>query len=64
MPIYEWLCKACNKSCEQMQTSFEPAAPLCECGAYMVLQIAPSVVVFSGKGWAKKDRKDKKNGRR
>jgi predicted nucleic acid-binding Zn ribbon protein len=47
-----------------MQTSFEPAAPLCECGAYMVLQIAPSVVVFSGKGWAKKDRKDKKNGRR
>jgi predicted nucleic acid-binding Zn ribbon protein len=47
-----------------MQSSFEPAAPLCECGAHMVLQIVPSVVVFSGKGWAKKDRKDKKNGRR
>jgi len=64
MPIYDWLCKACSKSCERMQSNFNPIAPLCECGALMILQIAPSVVVFNGKGWAKKDRKDKSNGRR
>jgi len=48
---------------ERMQSGFQPVAPHCECGPYMILQIAPSLVVFSGKGWAKKDRKDKKNGR-
>jgi putative FmdB family regulatory protein len=64
MPIYEWRCNACSKSFEQMQSSFNPVAPLCECGALMILQIAASVVMFNGKGWAKKDRKDKKNGRR
>jgi len=47
-----------------MQSNFNPIAPLCECGALMTLQIATSVVVFNGKGWAKKDRKDKSNGRR
>jgi putative FmdB family regulatory protein len=64
MPIYEFKCPSCGRIEERMQSGFQPVAPHCECGPYMVLQIAPSVVVFSGKGWAKKDRKDKNNGRR
>jgi putative FmdB family regulatory protein len=59
MPVYEFRCEFCGAVVEQIQSKFEPIAPICKCGKTMILQISSSAVVFNGNGWAKKDRRGK-----
>lgn len=56
MPLYEFKCPRCGKQETRLQVSFEPVAPRCECGPWMILTLSPASVHFKGKGFAKRDR--------
>jgi putative FmdB family regulatory protein len=56
MPLYEFKCPRCEKVETRLQVSFEPVAPRCECGPWMILQLIATTVHFKGDGFAKRDR--------
>lgn len=62
MPTYDFTCDTCKKT-EEHHFPIDGVAPMmpCECGGRMTKQFVPANVVYKGKGWAKKDRKGKKD---
>ena len=60
MPLYEWKCPRCERHEERLQVGFQPVAPRCECGPFMVLVLNSPAIVWNGSGSAKKDRRQDK----
>ena len=59
MPIYDYLCTACDHRADILHGLNDPAPNFCpSCGAEgtMRKQFAAPAVHFKGSGWAKKDR--------
>ena len=59
MPIYEYLCTACQHRADILHGINDPGPQFCpSCGAEgtMRKQFAPPTIHFKGSGWAKKDR--------
>jgi putative FmdB family regulatory protein len=64
MPTYDYRCNECGIFVAVTHSIFGSVVLSClQCKAEMALQIASAPVVYKGKGWAKKDRKNggKKN---
>ena len=53
MPIYEYLCAACNSATEIIQKASDPAPESCaQCGqGPMVKQVSLSAFALKGNGW-------------
>jgi putative FmdB family regulatory protein len=59
MPIYEYICTACDHRADILQGINDPGPNFCpSCGreATMRKLFAPPTIHFKGSGWAKKDR--------
>ncbi|HEY4190655.1 MAG TPA: zinc ribbon domain-containing protein [Candidatus Limnocylindrales bacterium] len=59
MPIYEYLCTACQHRADILLGINDPGPQFCpSCGreGTMRKQFAPPTIHFKGSGWAKKDR--------
>jgi putative FmdB family regulatory protein len=59
MPIYDYLCSACDHRADILHGIHDPGPQFCpSCGAdgTMRKQFAVPTVHFKGSGWAKKDR--------
>jgi putative FmdB family regulatory protein len=59
MPIYDYLCSACDHRLEVIHGVHDDGPRYCSaCGAEGTMRkaIVPSAIVFKGSGWAKKDR--------
>lgn len=59
MPIYDYLCTACDHRADILHGLHDPAPQFCpSCGAdgTMRKQFAAPTIHFKGSGWAKKDR--------
>ena len=59
MPIYEYLCTACDHRADILHGINDPGPKFCpSCGREGTLrkQFAPPTIHFKGSGWAKKDR--------
>jgi putative FmdB family regulatory protein len=59
MPIYDYLCTACDHRADILQGLNDPGPNFCpSCGAEgtMRKQFAAPAIHFKGSGWAKKDR--------
>ena len=60
MPVYEYRCGECGAREEHTHSINNSYTPRCEkCGRWMQLLYTPAAIVFTGKGWAKKDRAKK-----
>ncbi len=62
MPIYEYKCDACQKSCELVQKVSDPVATACpHCHAdTLKKQITAAAFHLKGKGWYATDFKNQK----
>ncbi len=61
MPIYEYLCKKCNKVFEELQGfNDEPLTKCKECGGTLKKLISLSNFHLKGSGWYKTDYANKK----
>ena len=59
MPIYEYVCTACDHRADILHGLNDPGPNFCpSCGAEgtMRKQFAPPAIHYKGSGWAKKDR--------
>ncbi|HYO42372.1 MAG TPA: zinc ribbon domain-containing protein [Candidatus Limnocylindrales bacterium] len=59
MPIYDYLCSACDHRADILHGIHDPSPQFCpSCGAdgTMRKQFAAPAIHFKGSGWAKKDR--------
>jgi putative FmdB family regulatory protein len=59
MPIYEYVCTACDHRADILQGINDPGPKFCpSCGreGTMRKQFAPPTIHYKGSGWAKKDR--------
>ena len=59
MPIYEYVCTACDHRADLLHGINDPGPKFCpSCGAEdtMRKQFAPPTIHYKGSGWAKKDR--------
>ncbi|CAB4144247.1 CxxC_CxxC_SSSS, putative regulatory protein, FmdB family [uncultured Caudovirales phage] len=60
MPVYEYRCGDCGAREEHTHSMTQLYNPKCEkCGRWMRMVYTPAAIVFTGKGWAKKDRAKK-----
>ena len=62
MPIYEYVCTACDHRADILHGLNDPGPNFCpSCGkeATMRKQFAPPAIHYKGSGWAKKDRSAK-----
>ena len=58
MPTYEYRCGDCGAREEHTHSITQVYNPRCEkCGRWMRMLYTPPAVIFTGKGFAKKDRK-------
>ena len=67
MPIYEYLCTACDHRADILHGINEDGPKFCpSCGreGTMRKQFAPPTIHFKGSGWAKKDRGSSSSGTR
>jgi len=67
MPIYEYVCTACDHRTDILQGINDPPPNYCPaCGAEGTLrkQFAPPAIHYKGSGWAKKDRGSTSSGTR
>ena len=58
MPIYEYICKKCDRTNELLQ-KFNDLPPVCECGTTMTKIISTSTFHLKGSGWYVTDYKNK-----
>lgn len=59
MPIYDYICSACNHRLEVIHGVSEAGpryCPVCGADGTMKKAIVPPAIHFKGSGWAKKDR--------
>ncbi len=59
MPIYEYVCSACDHRCDIFHGLHDPGPHFCpSCGREGTMRkaFAPPTIVFKGSGWARKDR--------
>ena len=59
MPIYEYVCTACDHRFDIFHGINDPGPPFCpSCGAEGTVRklFAPPAIHYKGTGWAKKDR--------
>ena len=59
MPIYDYVCSACDHRLEVIHGVHDAGPRFCSaCGAEGTLRkaVVPPTIVFKGSGWAKKDR--------
>jgi len=59
MPIYDYLCSACDHRADILHGIHDPGPQFCpSCGAEATMrkQFAAPAIHFKGSGWAKKDR--------
>jgi putative FmdB family regulatory protein len=67
MPIYEYVCTACDHRADILLGINDPGPRFCpSCGreGTMRKQFAPPTIHYKGTGWAKKDRGGSSTGRR
>ena len=67
MPIYEYLCTACDHRADILHGINDAGPKFCpSCGreGTMRKQFAPPTIHFKGSGWAKKDRGTSSSGTR
>ena len=67
MPIYEYVCTACDHPADILHGINDPGPNFCpSCGreGTMRKQFAPPAIHYKGSGWAKKDRGSSSSGRR
>jgi putative FmdB family regulatory protein len=67
MPIYEYVCTACDHRADILHGISDPGPHFCpSCGreATMRKQFAPPAIHYKGSGWAKKDRGSASGGTR
>ncbi len=60
MPIYEYVCTACDHRTDILLGLHDPGPNFCpSCGREGTMRkaFAPPTIVFKGSGWAKKDRR-------
>jgi putative FmdB family regulatory protein len=52
MPLYEYLCSACGRLTEAIQSHSDPPLTVCEsCGGALKKQLSSPAVQFKGSGW-------------
>ncbi|HEY6057249.1 MAG TPA: FmdB family zinc ribbon protein [Candidatus Limnocylindrales bacterium] len=59
MPIYEYVCSACDHRADILHGRHDPGphfCPACGKSGTMRKTFAPPAIVFKGTGWARKDR--------
>lgn len=62
MPVYEYLCKKCEKNFEIQQKMADPPKKKCpECSGQLVKQLSLSGFQLKGSGWYKTDYTAKKS---
>jgi len=67
MPIYEYVCTACDHRADILHGINDPGPNFCpSCGreGTMRKQFAPPAIHYKGSGWAKKDRGSSSSGRK
>ena len=67
MPIYEYVCTACDHRADILHGINDPGPKFCpSCGreGTMRKQFAPPAIHYKGSGWAKKDRGSSSSGRK
>lgn len=67
MPIYEYVCTACDHRADILHGINDPGPNFCpSCGGEgtMRKQFAPPAIHYKGSGWAKKDRGSSSSGTR
>jgi len=65
MPIYEYVCTACDHRADILHGINDPGPKFCpSCGreGTMRKQFAPPAIHYKGSGWAKKDRGSSSSG--
>ena len=60
MPIYEYICSACDHRADILHGLHDPGPTFCpSCGSEGTMRkaIATPTIIYKGSGWAKKDRR-------